>query len=179
MKRDELRGIGVAEELIDKIMDMNGKDINAEKSKVESYKAEISALKAQIEEKNGTITNLEKAGNDAEAIRKELETYKQAEKERAEREEAARLDATLTQVVQEALKGREFVNDFTRDHFISATKAELQKPENKGRSAAELFEALSKDVEGIWKNPQQEKLEIPPAGHEGNPGEKPKMPTFF
>ncbi len=49
MKREFLENLGLEKEMIDKIMDENGKDINAEKAKATAKDDEIKALKEQME----------------------------------------------------------------------------------------------------------------------------------
>lgn len=55
MKREFLKELGIAEDLIDKIMDENGRDIEAEKGKVGSKDKEIELLNNQLKDANKTI----------------------------------------------------------------------------------------------------------------------------
>lgn len=141
-----------------------------EKNKDQDQKAEISRLKQQLEEKDQTIANLEKAGGDAKKMAEELEKYKQAEAERKKAEREAQADQILTAAAEQALEGKEFINDYTRAHFVAELKKAIADPANKGKSPAKLFEAMTKDADGIFKNPQQEPLKIPKMdNHQGKP----------
>lgn len=130
------------------------------KGKDKEQKEEIESLKRQLAEKDEAISNLEKAKGDAAAMQAELEKYKQAEAERAKAEKEAQMDAILTQTAEGALEGREFVNEYTRAHFLRELKKAIQDPSNKGKKPADLFADMTKDVDGIFKNPQHEPLKI-------------------
>ena len=130
------------------------------KGKDKKQKEEIDFLKRQLAEKDETISNLEKAKGDSAAVQAELEKYKQAEAERAKQEKEAQMDAILTQTAESALEGREFVNEYTRAHFLGELKKAIQDPANKGKKPADLFADMTKDVDGIFRNPQHEPLKI-------------------
>lgn len=152
-----------------KLVDLSTGDY-VEKNKDQDQKAEIAQLKQQLEEKDQTIANLEKAGGDAKKVAEELEKYKQAEAERKRAEKEAETDQILTAAAEQALEGKEFINDYTRAHFVAELKKAIADPANKGKSPAKLFEAMTKDADGIFKNPQQEPLKIPKVdNHQGKP----------
>ena len=130
------------------------------KGKDKEQKEEIEFLKRQLAEKDETISNLEKAKGDSAAVQAELEKYMQAEAERAKQEKEAQMDAILTQTAESALEGREFVNEYTRAHFLGELKKAIQDPANKGKKPADLFADMTKDVDGIFRNPQHEPLKI-------------------
>lgn len=130
------------------------------KGKDNEQKEEIESLKQQIAEKDETIANLEKAKGDADSMQKELDRYKQAEADREKAEKEAQMDAILTQTAESALEGREFVNDYTRTYFLGELKKAIQDPANKGKKPADLFADMTKDVDGVFKNPQHEPLKI-------------------
>lgn len=131
-----------------------------EKGKDDKQKKDIEFLKQQIAEKDETIANLEKAKGDADSMQKELDRYKQAEADREKAEKEAQMDAILTQTAESALEGREFVNDYTRTYFLGELKKAIQDPANKGKKPADLFADMTKDVDGVFKNPQHEPLKI-------------------
>ena len=63
MKREELKNIGLSDEQIDKVMALNGQDIENFKSKAESLETERDSFKTQVEEANKTIGDLKKINN--------------------------------------------------------------------------------------------------------------------
>lgn len=170
MKTEELLELGLTEEQADKVFAMNGKDVENAKSKFSDQKAELDRLKKDLADRDKTISNLEAAGSDSEAMRRELEGYRKAEADRKKAEKEAETDRILTEAAEQALDGKEFVNDYTRNHFLTELKKAIADPANKGKRAAKLFEDMTKDLDGIFRNPQQEPLKIPGVDkHDGTP----------
>lgn len=124
------------------------------------YEADTKALRDNLAEAKNTITTLEASKSDTAALQAELDKYKQAEAERAKAEKEAQMDAILTQTAESALEGREFVNEYTRAHFLGELKKAIQDPSNKDKKPADLFSDMTKDVDGVFKNPQHEPLKI-------------------
>ena len=162
MTRDEVKSIikDITDEQLNGLMDLNSRDIGKAKGKSDDQKAELESLRTQLAEKDETIANLEQAKGDAATIQAELDKYKQAEAERAKAEKEAQMDAILTQTAESALEGREFVNEYTRAHFLGELKKAIQDPSNKGKKPADLFSDMTKDADGVFKNPQHEPLKI-------------------
>lgn len=73
MKRDFLKELGLADDLIDKILDENGKDIDREKQKATQAKEDLAAVQEQLTARDKDIEELKKTSGDAEDIRKQLE----------------------------------------------------------------------------------------------------------
>lgn len=162
------------EEFQAKTKDMKLADLSSgeyvAKGKFDDQQKKIGELEKQISEKDTTIANMEKANGNIEAIQKELDGYKQAEAERKKAEKEAETDRILTAAAEQALEGKEFINDYTRAHFVAELKKAIADPANKGKSPAKLFETMTKDADGIFKNPQQEPLKIPKVdNHQGKP----------
>lgn len=173
MKKEELLEIGLTEEQAAKVFAMNGKDVENAKSKLPDQKAEIERLNADLADRDETIKRLEEASGDAEATRKELERYKQEEADRKKAEKEAETDRILTeaaeQYLEQSLDGKKFVNEFTRNHFVAEMKKAIADPANKGKRASKLFEEMTKDLDGIFRNPQLEKLKIHSVDHHAGP----------
>ena len=77
MKRDQLKDLGLDEDQIKAVMDLNGEDINNAKSGNDAIVEENNALKAQIAERDKDLKNLRKNAKDNEELSnsyKELET---------------------------------------------------------------------------------------------------------
>lgn len=165
MTREELTNIlgeNASKETIDQIMAINGGDVEKAKGKANDYKTQLTSLTQQLEESKKTIANLEKAQGDVSALQAEIEKYKAADAKREEEAQKAQLEAILTNTANEALSKKKFINTMTEDYYRNQLKSEIAKPENTGKSADELLNAMTKDVDGIFANPQHEKLEIPP-----------------
>lgn len=131
-----------------------------DKKKFDDQKVELDRLKGDLADRDKTISNLEAAGGNVETMRKELEGYRQAEANLKKAEKEAETDRILTEAAEQALDGKEFVNDFTRNHFVSELKKAIADPANKGKRAVKLFEDMTKDLDGIFRNPQQDPLKI-------------------
>ena len=143
-----------------KLADLSGGGY-VDKGKFDEQKEELGRLKNGLSERDATIKRLEEASGDAEATRKELERYKQEEADRKKAEKEAETDRILTEAAEQALDGKEFVNEFTRNHFVSELKKAIADPANKGKRASKLFEEMTKELDGIFRNPQLEPLKIP------------------
>ena len=120
----------------------------------------LARLKNDLSQRDETIKKLEEASGDAEAIREELRRYKEEEAARKKAEKEAETDRILTEAAEQALDGKEFVNEFTRNHFVAELKKAIADPANKGKRAVKLFEEMTKDLDGIFRNPQQEPLKL-------------------
>ncbi len=68
MKRDQLKELGVEESVINKIMDLNGADIEKVKSSSAEIQEENEALKAQLKERDKDLKNLRKNAKDNEEL---------------------------------------------------------------------------------------------------------------
>ena len=69
MKRKFLEDLGLEAEVIQKIMDENGKDITSLKARVDDLTEQLNVKETVITEKNNKIAELEKV--DVEAIKQE------------------------------------------------------------------------------------------------------------
>ena len=174
MTREEVRNLipEIADDILGKILDLNSRDIGKAKGNAEKNEDKIKELQQQIKDKDSVISKLEETTGDAEKIREELNRYKKAEEDRIAAEKAAEEDRILTEAVTTAIGNKEFVNEMTKNAYIAEVKKALVYPTNKGKGAAEIFEAMTKDVEGIFKNPQQQKISIPAVGNTGIEGNR-------
>lgn len=121
----------------------------------------LARLKNDLSQRDETIKRLEEASGDIEATREELRRYKEEEAARKKAEEEAETDRILTEAAEQALDGKEFVNEFTRNHFVAELKKAIADPANEGKGAVKLFEEMTKDMDNIFRNPQLEPLKLP------------------
>lgn len=73
MKKEELTTIGLSDEQADKVLAMNGKDIEKHKRAVEQAKEDLATVQGQLADRDKDIEELKKASGDAESVRKQLE----------------------------------------------------------------------------------------------------------
>ena len=108
MKTDFLKGLGLSQEVIDKIMSENGKDIAAEQKKTskaeqerDSYKTQTDGLQTQLDEANKQIDGFKDL--DVEGIKKAADDWKEkAEKAKADADaqiESMKFDYALSEVL--------------------------------------------------------------------------------
>jgi hypothetical protein len=87
MKREDLKALGLAEDVIDKIMEENGKDIEKYKGEAATAKASAEQLKTQLTDRDKQLDELKKV--DPAALQAEItklqtaNTTAQAEHEKA------------------------------------------------------------------------------------------------
>ena len=153
MKREFLKGFNLSDEAVDKIMAENGKDIEAEKSKVTALKTENETLKNDKKSLEDKITELTDKANDDADYKKELEDLKQSIKDKEDADKQAKADAELTDAIVAVFGDRKFTSDYVKNGIIADMKTEIAKPENKGKGYAEIFDVLTKDKDGIFANP--------------------------
>ena len=94
---------------------------------------------------------LKDAAPDAEALNQKISelkaTLENERKERAEKEEKARLGNLVTDFFQD----KHFVNSITADAIKAQLVDKLNSDEARGKSIADLFDAIVKDEEGNYK----------------------------
>ena len=73
MKRDFLKSIGVADDLIDKIMAENGDDIEREKKVAEKAKADLNETRQQLDKLQADYDTLKKNANDVSGVQSKLD----------------------------------------------------------------------------------------------------------
>ncbi|MET3616601.1 chromosome segregation ATPase [Peptoniphilus olsenii] len=98
MKREFLEELGLEKEVIDKIMNENGKDINVEKAKVSAKDKEIKTLEEQIKTANKEIKSYKDMN--IEDIQKSVETWKSKAKEHEEALKNLKNDTALKDAVR-------------------------------------------------------------------------------
>ena len=176
MKKEELLSIGLSEEQANQVFAMNGKDVENAKEKL---KAEISSLNNQLTEAKNTISTLEAAKGDTEALQEELDKYKQADEARQKAEQEAAAHASLVERFGKVKGDREFSSKFAEAGLLDEFNKAINDPANTGKGDKELFDALTKDAAGLFKNPQQETVKVPGVTSPGEKVEPAKMLTFF
>ena len=177
MKRADLETLGLEKDVVDKVMAMNGDDIEALKSENKSLKDDVEKKDKTIQEHEETIKQLgddinkikTEGGDEVVKLKDKIAAFEKAEKERKEAEANALKDKQLTDNILEAIGDKEFVNDFTKKSIIAQIKEDLGKQENAGKGIKDIFEGLTKDSTDIFKNPQHDKLDIQPTNNGGGP----------
>ena len=130
MKRDQLKDLGLDENQIKAVMDLNGEDINNAKSGNDAIVEENNALKAQITERDKDLKNLRKNAKDNEELSnsyKELETkYKNDTADLTNKLNQTR----LTSAVDRALNASKVRDTKAIKGFLDMDKVKLDEQGN-------------------------------------------------
>lgn len=150
MKREELKQIAeLTDEQLDKIMAINGADVEKVKAKVTALEADLKEAKEAADKINTEFEALKSSNAWAEEYKTKYEALvaeneakaKKAEAERVAREKAEGLDKRFDAVVGE----KKFSHDAIRAEYRRRFENALSDKENEGKSDADIFHALTKD----------------------------------
>lgn len=112
MNREFLKGLGLEDEAIDKIMAEHGKSINSTKQDLETVTTERDNLKTELKNRDTQLENLSKQVKDNEALTAEINRLKEENK-------------TATQELQTKLEKQAF--DFALESALRDAKAKNPK----------------------------------------------------
>lgn len=165
MTREDLKRIieGISDEQLKAILDINSADIGKAKKGFLEQKTENDTLKSErktLEEKISTLTDELRDGVDYK------KRYEDLKKEMNEKEEEAmrqKEDEELTRKILMCFGDAVLDNPYIKNGLISDMKEQIKLPENEGKTYEEIFEAFTRDKEGIFKNPNSP-LEIAGVG---------------
>lgn len=88
MKTEELKALGIEDDVAQKIFELNGKDIKAEQKKTEKAEQERDSWKARAESAEETLKGFD--GVDVDKLNKDIEDWK-ARAEKAEKDAEAKI----------------------------------------------------------------------------------------
>ncbi len=125
------------------------------------YDADVKKAKDDLKTAKDTIATLEAAKGDTDALQAELDKYKQADEARQKAEQEAASHAALVERFNGVKGDRDFSSQFAESGLLDAFSKAINDPANTGKGDKELFDALTKDADGLFKNPQQETVVIP------------------
>ena len=144
MKREELTAAGLTDEQVDKVMKLNGDDINREKAKYSDY----DDIKKQLEKANATIDGMK----DYDDVKAKVTQYQQ-EAENAKKEAAAKVQQLEDKArVKDFTSSKKFVNELTRDAINAQLYDAMNDAANKGKSLDDLLKALTDGKTDIFKD---------------------------
>lgn len=164
-------GVEVPEEKkeeFDKLVEENYKtvaDYNKQKDKLDKANDELKQKKETIDDLNEQIKGFEGTDETITKLQEQVKAYEDAEKQRAEDAKAKKDDEELTARIANELGEVEFINEFTKNSIYDAIKAGVKADNTKGVKT--IFNELTKDKEGIFKNPQ-DPVNLPGGGSGGN-----------
>jgi len=162
MKREDLKkllGESAAEDVVDKIMALHGKDVEDHKTKLSTAQTELDGLKKQLTEAGETIEGFKKL--DIDGVKKSADDWK-AKAEQAEKDAAAQiqqlkfehaLDGALTGAKAKNAKAVKALLDsqalkLNEDGSILGLKEQLEKVKSENDFLFESDEPTPKIVAG-------------------------------
>lgn len=150
MKRDEVKNI---------FPDATDDQIN---SVLNLYGTSVGALRGQLTTITDELTTLKGKG-DIDALITDRDSWKaKAEGYEAEAAKAAR-ETELKGRFATAHGGKKFVNSYTEEGLLGAFKSEIEKPENQGKSDADIYGEITKDRTDLYAN-ERRASDIPGVG---------------
>lgn len=158
MKTEFLKGLGIDDETIAKIMAENGKDIEKEKAKATDLSGKLEEANKKVSDYETTIADLKKSAEGNEDFKKKFEELEQkiadekAAAEQKAKEEAA--EAALAERFKTVVGEQEWRDELTGEAVYSKFKAALADEANKGKGDKDILDALTKDQD-YWKNPNK------------------------
>ena len=125
------------------------------------YDSDIKKERDKAKEAAETIKQLQDSMGDVDGMKAKLEEYQKADEARQKAEQEAAAHAALVERFGKVKGGREFSSEYAENGLLEAFNKAINDPANTGKGDKELFDALTKDAAGIWKNPQQEPVKVP------------------
>ena len=150
MKREELKAIAeLTDEQLDKIMAINGADVEKVKAKVTALEADLKQAKETIDKTNTEFEALKSSNAGAEEYKTKYEALvaeneakaKQAEAERILREKTENISNRFNTV----LKDKKFSHDAIREAYLKKFGEALESKDFEGQSDEQIIHTLTKD----------------------------------
>ena len=142
-KEDILRTFADATpEQIKDLLDINSADIGRALGK---QKEELDTAQTDLATAKNRIKELEATNGDAEAMRKKIAEYEEADKRRKEESEAAAALAKVTARFDAAAGDKQFIHEMVRKGVLDDFAKALKDEGNAGKSDVDIFDALTKD----------------------------------
>lgn len=120
------------------------------KAKFEKADTDLKTANQTITDMTSEMQKLKDSGAAAADWENKFNDLKTEIADKEQKEKAEREDKELTDAITAVFGDKKFTSDYVRNGIITDMKTEIAKPENKGKGYGELFDALTKDKEGIF-----------------------------
>ncbi|EAC8092865.1 TPA: phage scaffolding protein [Listeria monocytogenes] len=170
MQREYLKGLGLDDEVINKVMAENGKDITAAKQQLSEVEAERDGLKSQLTQRDKDIDDLKKDSGTSEELKKQIEDLQQKNTDLESNYQSEIAETKKNSAIELALASAKAKNPKAVRALLDNDKLELTDEGLKGLD--EQLEALQESDAYLFA---QESETIPKFGFSGNP----KAPAGF
>lgn len=142
-------------------------DNTKEKELISQLQEDNNNLRTDLANFKNKVEDLEKNKGNAEELQNKISNLENELKAKEEIYTKEKEDRQINEVISSVFADKKFINDITKQGYFEKLKTAILDESNKGKSAKELFENMTKDVDNIFINEQQEKIEIPPVGNVG------------
>lgn len=170
MNRNFLETLGLEKDMIDKIMTEHGKSINEKNEELNTLQSKVDELTEKVGDSESEKQKHDELATQVAELMQQLKEKDEKEQQEQERKEQEKKDKALSDKVNEVLKDKTFVNDFTRNAIANELKNKLKDDEN--ADLAKSLEEMTKDSDNIFASKHKQGLNIPPA--EDGEGEEDK-----
>ena len=146
----------------------NYKTINEHNKKVEKLTEQVNTANETIIDLKGKLEDANKV--DVKALQDKIKEFEDAEADRVQKENAQKENEALKARFAPLKGENRFLNEGTENWMFGEFKNALSLEENKGKSDAEIFAAITKD-KNIYENPNT-KFVNPPVGKQSGKDEQ-------
>ena len=176
MKRENLDFLD--NEQIEKVMTLYGKAIAKKDSEIDKLADSNKELTDKVNTYETKINEFNESAKDNADWKSKYEELQTSIKEQEAKKKAEEEDKILTNNINEVFGDKQFTSEYARTGLTNDIKNELNKPENKGRSIKDIFDALTKDKTDIFANPNQVK-DMAGMGESEEKSETKEMPLIW
>lgn len=149
------------EQFVERTKDMKLADLSTGEYVAKGkYESDLKKARDDLKTAKETISTLEANKGDTDALQAELDKYKKADEARQKAEQEAAAHAALVERFGKVKGDREFSSKFAEAGLLNEFQKAINDPSNTGKGDKELFDSLTNDAVGLWKNPQLEKVQV-------------------
>lgn len=152
MKREFLKGLELEKDVIDKIMDENGKDIEAAKAGLEDLKKENESLKTQIAERDTQLEELKNSSEDIDGLKKQIADLQADNKAKDEAHNAEMTQLKVESAISAALAEAKAKNPVAVKALLKDLDKATFDENGKIRGLSEQISALKKSDEYLFES---------------------------
>ncbi|MGC9338746.1 phage scaffolding protein [Listeria ivanovii] len=165
MQREYLKGLGLEDEVINKVMAENGKDVTAAKQQLSEVEAERDGLKSQLTQRDKDIDDLKKNSGTSEELKKQIEDLQQKNKDLESGYQSEIAETKKNSAIELALASAKARNPKAVKALLDNDKLELTEEGLKGLD--EQLKSLQESDSYLFGS-ESEQSTAPKWGYEGN-----------
>ena len=158
MKREEIKAIfeNATDEQLDKVMSLNGADIEKGKTKVTALEAELNEKKQAFDNLTSEMETLKTNHATAEDYKTKFEQLQNEIAQKEQRAEADRLAKEKAELIANrfaaAVGDRKFNHEAIKADYLKKFGEALENKDFAGKSDSEIFRELTKDDGAAFQN---------------------------